>query len=415
MSPSRAVLAAVCLICPAPLLMAAPDWENEAVFRINKEDPHAVRMPFPDAASALAQPRMASPWCLSLNGEWKFHWVGHPDDRPTEFADPAFDDSGWKTIPVPANVELHGYGVPIYTNVNYPFRKDPPRVMGDPPGHFTMMRDRNPVSSYRRTFDLPADWAGRATFITFNGVSSAFYLWLNGQMVGYSQDSRTPAEFDLTKYVQPTGNVLAVEVYRHSDGSYLEDQDFWRMSGIFRDVYLTSAPLLDLWDIEAGAGLSADYTKGVLNLRTWTANRTDKDQAFTVEARLLAADGREVATRKLTGTAAHGARTETAAQLTGLAVEPWSAELPRLYQLLLTLRDSAGKAAAHYAVPVGFRTSEVRDGQLLVNGKPVLFKGVNRHDHHHLTGQYIPEAAMREDLDAMKRLNINAIRTSHYP
>ncbi len=409
------VVSAVIALFPSVIHGAAPDWENEAVFRINKEEPHAVKMPFPDPVEALATPRMASPWCKSLNGKWKFHWVGNPDERPQDFYQEGFDDSAWKTIPVPANVELHGYGIPIYTNVTYPYRKDPPRVTGDPPGDFTTKRDRNPVSSYRRAFELPTDWAGRATFITFNGVASAFYLWVNGQKVGYSQDSRTPAEFEITKYVKPSGNTLAVEVYRHSDGSYLEDQDFWRMSGIFRDVYLTSAPPLDLRDFEVGAGLSGDYTKGVLNLKTWTINRSAKEQPFAVEARLLGPDGREVAARKLSGTAAAGAQAEAAAQIAGLDVRPWSAEQPCLYQLLLTLKDAAGKPVAHYATPVGFRTSEIKDGQLLVNGKPVLFKGVNRHDHHHLTGQYIPEAAMREDLDAMKRLNINAIRTCHYP
>jgi beta-galactosidase len=160
-------------------LFAAPDWENQAVFRINKEEPHAIKMAFPDAAGALKQPRMESPWCQSLNGMWKFHWVGHPDQRPVDFFKTAFDDASWKTIPVPANVELHGYGIPIYTNIIYPFKKDPPRVMGEPVGHWTTNRDRNPVSSYRRTFDLPADWSGRRTLITFNGVASAFYLWVN--------------------------------------------------------------------------------------------------------------------------------------------------------------------------------------------------------------------------------------------
>jgi beta-galactosidase len=396
-------------------LQAAPDWENQAVFRINKEDPHAVKMPFPDAAGALTLPRLESPWCQLLNGEWKFHWVGHPDERPAGFFKLGFDDSAWQTIPVPANVELHGHGIPIYTNVTYPFRKDPPRVMGDPPGGFTTQRDRNPVSSYRRSFDLPADWTGRRTFITFNGVASAFYLWINGEQVGYSQDSRTPAEFDITKVVKPGGNLVAVEVYRFSDGSYLEDQDFWRMSGIFRDVYLTSAPALDLRDFEVIAGLNPDHTKGTLTIKTWTVNHHSSPQSFTIEARLLGTDGKELSTRTITGTAAPGQQAEGTAQAGGLAIRPWTAETPQLYQLLLTLKDATGKPGAHYATRIGFRTSEIKDGQLLVNGQPILIKGVNRHDHHHLTGQSIPEAAMREDLDAMKRLNINAIRTCHYP
>lgn len=391
------------------------DWENQAIFRINKEDAHAIKMPFPDAGGALKLPRLESPWCQMLNGEWKFHWVGHPDQRPLDFFKADFNDSAWKTIPVPANVELHGYGIPIYTNINYPFKKDPPRVMGEPPGDFTTRRDRNPVSSYRRTFDLPADWAGRRTTITFNGVASAFYLWINGEKVGYSQDSRTPAEFDITKFVKPAGNMVAVEVYRFSDGSYLEDQDFWRMSGIFRDVYLTSSPPLDLRDFEITAGLGADHTKGSLTIKTWTINHSANPQPFTVEASLRGDDGKELASQKIAGTAAAGQQAEGTAQAVGLDIQPWTAETPRLYQLLLTLKDAAGKPSAHYATKIGFRTSEVKDGQLLINGKPILIKGVNRHDFHHLTGQYITEAAMREDLDAMKRLNINAVRTSHYP
>jgi beta-galactosidase len=373
-------------------------------------------MPFPDAAGALEKPRLESPWCLMLNGTWKFHWVDHPDKRPAGFENPDFNDSTWKTIPVPSNVELQGYGTPIYTNSTYPFQKNPPRVMDEPPGHYTAKSERNPVSSYRRTFEVPADWAGRRTFITFNGVASAFYLFVNGQKVGYSEDSRTPAQFDLTDYLKPGSNLLAVEVYRHSDGSYLEDQDMWRMSGIFRDVYLWSAGQLDVRDIEATATLTGDYSKGLLKLRTWTINHTDKARPYRIEAKLLAPDGRELAAPVISGTAPAKAENEATVEVGGLSVKLWTAETPNLYSLLITLKDPAtGKALAHYAIKTGFRTSEIKNGQLLVNGRPVLIKGVNRHDHHHLTGQYITEQSMHEDLDAMKRLNINAIRTSHYP
>lgn len=393
----------------------APDWENQAVFRINKEEPRATKMPFPDARSALAKERMASPWCLPLNGTWKFHWVPAPDQRPLGFEKTDFDDSAWGTIPVPANVELHGHGTPIYTNVIYPFVNDQPRVTGEPPRDWTMFKERNPVSSYRRTFTLPRSWQDRQTFVVFNGVASAFYLYVNGQRVGYSQDSRTPAEFNLTPYLRAGENLLAVEVYRHSDGSYLEDQDFWRLSGIFRDVYLWSSAPLDLRDFEIKPSLADDYRTGTLQLRTWTRNYTSRPSAFTIEASLRDPKGSIVRRFDLNGAAPASGEELSTTFLTDLTIQPWSAERPTRYQLLLSLKDASGRAVAHYATKIGFLRSEIKNGNLLVNGQPILIKGVNRHDHHHLTGQYIPEAEMRAELDAMKRLNINTIRTSHYP
>ena len=399
----------------APADSAPPVWENQAVFRVNKEEPHAAKMPFPDARGALARPRDASPWHRSLNGEWRFHWVSTPDQRPVGFENPGFDDSAWKTIPVPSNVELHGHGTPIYTNIRYPFRKDAPRVTGEPPADWTTYRERNPVSSYRRTFTVPAEWAGRQTFVVFNGVASAFHLYVNGRHVGYSQDSRTPAEFNLTAYLRPGENLLAVEVYRYSDGAYLEDQDYWRLSGIFRDVSLWSSADLDIRDFEIHATLADDYRSGVLDLSTWTRDYAGRARPYTVEAALLDSRGRTLARRTLSGHAPAGGEHAAKARVENLAIDPWSAEQPRLYSLLLALKDERGRALAHYATKIGFRRAETKNGQLLVNGQPILIKGVNRHDHDHLTGQYVPEATMRADLDAMKRLNINAIRTSHYP
>ncbi|MBW2704602.1 MAG: beta-galactosidase, partial [Deltaproteobacteria bacterium] len=233
----------------------SPDWENQTIFRINKEAPHCVKMPFPSKEAAMTQQRMDSPWCKLLNGQWKFNWVAHPDQRPKDFFRADFDATQWKMIKVPSNVELEEYGTPIYVNIRYPFKKNPPLVMGEPPKDYTTYKERNPVSSYIKKFTLADDWKSRQTFITFNGVESAFYLWCNGKKVGYSQDSRTPAEFNLTPYLIKGENSIAVEVYRYSDGSYLECQDFWRLSGIFRDVYLTSTPNLDLRDFAVNATL----------------------------------------------------------------------------------------------------------------------------------------------------------------
>ncbi|MFM7180312.1 MAG: glycoside hydrolase family 2 TIM barrel-domain containing protein [Verrucomicrobiales bacterium] len=394
---------------------AAPDWENEQVFRINKELPHAVKMPFPEADEALEKPRLQSPWCLMLNGDWKFNWVDHPDKRPLKFWKTDFDDSSWKTIPVPSNVELQGYGTPIYTNIAYPFKKDPPRVMGEPPAQFTAMKERNPVSSYRRTFDLPENWQGRRVYVTFNGVASAFYLWVNGEKVGYSQDSRTPAEFDLTNYVKPGTNVIAVEVYRHSDGSYLECQDFWRLSGIFRDVYLWSSDALDIRDFEVKASLDGAYQKGALDLTAWTIQHGANEVGYRIDTKVFGPKGEQVYTGELESKVGPEKQDKKILQAKDLVITPWTPENPVLYKLLLTLKDATGKEIANYATAIGFRTSEIKNGQLLVNGRPILIKGVNRHDHSHLTGQRVAEQDMRDDLFAMKKLNINAVRTSHYP
>ncbi|HEY0945506.1 MAG TPA: glycoside hydrolase family 2 TIM barrel-domain containing protein [Opitutaceae bacterium] len=392
-----------------------PPWENEAVFRINKEPAHATKMPFPSAADAARKARMESPWAFPLNGTWQFHWSPTLEGHPADFFRPDHDTTGWGTIPVPSSIELHGHGTPIYTNITYPFQVDPPRVRGTPPGDWTLYKERHPVAAYRRTFQLPNAWEGRQTFIVFNGVESAFRLFLNGREVGYSEDSRTPAEFNLTPYLKTGDNLLAVEVHRFSDGSYLEDQDFWRLSGVFRDVYLWSAADLDLRDFEVRATLADDYQTGVLGLSVATRNASDRARDYRIEASLLDSAGKTIALPAITGRAPRRGEHTAALRIDKLAVSPWSAEQPHLYTLQLALHDESGRAVAHYARKIGFRRSEIKNGNLLINGQAVLFKGVNRHDHDHLTGHYVSEKTMREELELMKRLNINAIRTSHYP
>lgn len=405
------------LLCGTALSHAAPDWENEAVFRINKEQPHAVMMPFPSAKDALERPRLSSPWCQTLNGTWKFHYTGHPDTRPADFFKADFDVSDWDEIEVPSNWQMKGYGIPIYTNIIYPFKKDPPRVMGEPPENFTNhpVASRNPVGSYRRDFSIPQAWVGRQTYLTFNGVDSAFYLWVNGEKVGYSEDSRTPAEFNITRYLNGGTNSVAVEVYQYSDGAYLEDQDMWRMHGIFRDVYLWSSAPVDLTDYTANATLTPDLATGSLEISATIANRSDQKAATTIHLSLTDAEGAEVGNAKLEITTASAASSMEKATLSGLKVKPWSAEHPVLYQLVLTLKDASGKEISNYASKVGFKRSEIKDGQLLINGAPILVKGINRHDHNPETGHYVTEADMRKDIVVMKRLNINTVRTAHYP
>ncbi len=411
------LLAAILGLGTAAMAAApAPEWEDQAVFRLNKEPARATLMPFPDAVSAQTRLRLDSPWCLLLNGAWKFNYVGHPDQRPLDFASPAFDVSAWPEIQVPGNWQLQGYGVPLYTNAIYPFESDPPRVMGTPPASYTNhpLAQRNPVGSYRRTFTLPADWKGRSVYVVFGGVDSAFYLWLNGRKVGYSEDSRTPAEFDLTPYLQSGENVIAAEVYQNSDGSYMEDQDMWRLSGIFRDVYLWAAPPVDLRDLEIRARLAEDNRAGSLELIAALRNHTAKAINTRVTAQLTAPDGTVTALPALVTPSPASGESSASMSVELPHVRAWSAEDPALYGLLITVTPEGG-APAYYALNTGFRRSEVKDGNFLINGQAVLIKGVNRHDRDPVHGHYVPAALMREELLLMKRANLNAVRCSHYP
>ena len=391
-----------------------PEWEDPRVFSVGEEPPHATLVPYPDAAAALAAG--PSPFVRSLDGAWKFHWVRTPAERPADFYRPEFDVSGWRDIRVPSNWEMEGYGTPIYVNILYPFKRDAPRVMGEPPPDWTAYRERNPVGSYRRTFEVPAGWEGRRVFLVFGGVSSAFYVWVNGRRVGYSEDSRLPSEFDVTRHLRPGANVLAVEVYRWSDGSYLEDQDFWRMSGIFRTVRLVSRAPLHVRDFYARTVLDADYRDATLRLKVKVRNAAERPAAAAVEARLLDAAGRPVF-RALTARADVPAGSEAALDFEQPVANPkkWSAEEPNLYTLLLTLRDSAGRAVEAVPWRVGFRSSEVRGGQLLFNGRPLILKGANRHEHDPDRGQVMTTEGMIQDIKLMKQHNLNAVRTSHYP
>ena len=399
-------------------LAQPPDWENPAVFRINKEAPRATLMPFPTKEDATTKARLESPWCQLLNGNWKFHHTGNPATKPAGFEDLAFDDLAWKEIPVPSNWQMQGYGIPIYTNMTYPFAKNPPTVMGVPPQHYTNfpVENRNQVGSYRHKFTLPSAWENRRTRIVFGAVDSAFYLWINGKKVGYSEDSRTPAEFDITPYLQAGENLLAVEVYQYSDGSYLEDQDMFRMSGIFRDVYLWSAGSLDLKDFWIKAGLADDYKTGTLGFTAKITNHGTAEMSANASLTLTSPDGNIITAPPVLVKIPAGGDMEQSVTLDAIPdVKTWSAEIPNLYLYHITLTDSTGKEIAHHSGKTGFRRDEVKNGQFLHNGQPILIKGVNRHDHNPRTGHYVTTADIRADLLQMKRGNINAVRTSHYP
>ena len=414
--PALLLLAAVLSIASFAARAAdePAEWENPAIFKIGTELPHATMTAFPSTAAAT-QPVSRSPWRQSLNGPWKFHFVPKPADRPKDFYKPEFDVSQWKEIPVPSNWEMHGYGVPIYVNIKYPFSPVKPPFIP---------HDNNPVGSYRRTFTLPADWAGRHVFLHFGGVNSAFYVWVNGQKVGYAEDSRTPSEFNITKYLKPGENTLAVEVYRWCDGSYLEDQDFWRLSGIFRDVYLFSTADLHIRDFWVKTDLDEKYQDATLEVNVKLCNYGKQaavanfDFSLVEKAAMSEHHAPEtIALARAEAEAKVAPGEDASLDFKQPVVNPrkWSAETPNLYTLLLTLKDAAGKTLEVVPCRIGFREVELKDGNLLINGRRVLLKGVNRHEHEPDAGQAIGEKSMIRDIELMKQFNVNAVRTSHYP
>lgn len=394
------------------------DWDNPQLLGRNKAPAHATLMPYATVQDALAGQRHASPYSQLLNGNWHFHWSPNPGAAPADFHLPAFDPSAWERTPVPSNWELqpgftekgiNKYNPPVYSNITYPF--DISNLPAVP-------ADDNPTGCYRTTFTVPADWAGRQIFLTFDGVDSAFHLWVNGQEVGYSQDSRTPAEFNITAYLQPGENLLAVRVYRWSAGSYLEDQDYWRLSGIYRDVYLWSAPPVHIRDFAVETELAGDYRNATLRVRATIHKYADAGQQDCVlEAQLFDAEQQPVLTTPLTKPLAVTAGADHTVAVGTVLTAPhlWSDEQPYLYTLVLTLKDATGQLVEIESCKVGVRMVEIMDGQLCVNGKPLVIKGVNRHEHEPDTGHVISEENMVRDIKLMKQFNLNAVRTSHYP
>jgi beta-galactosidase len=391
---------------------AMPEWQNPRVFGVNKEAPHATFTPYADAASALNGG--ASTFEQSLNGQWKFHWVKRPEERPVDFYKPEYDVSGWKEIPVPSNWEMQGYGTPIYTNITYPFKRNAPSVMDEPDDHtWTAYAQRNPVGSYRRTFTLPENWKGRETFLKFDGVNSAYYVWINGQRVGYSEDSRLPSEYNITRYLRPGENMIAVEVYRWCDGSYMEDQDFWRMSGIFRNVTLISRGEMFVRDFQVRTPLDTNYRDAKFVVSA-DISMNGAPTGGSVEVKLLDARGQQVfepIIQSLSPNPSAKVRFEHRV----VAPQLWSAEIPNLYLMLLTLKDSSGQVVEVIPVKVGFRQVEIKGDQILWNGKKLMIKGVNRHEFDPDLGQVVTRERMIQDIRLMKQNNINAVRTSHYP
>ena len=391
--------------CISAVASETPDWENPEVFGINKEAPRATAFPYPDVSSALEGKAELSPFYMSLNGTWKFNWVYKPDERPVDFYKPEFDITGWDEIKVPGNWELQGFGTPIYTNIKYPYENNPPYIN----------HKHNPVGSYRRNFTLPVDWHSREVYLHFAAGTSAMYIWVNGEKVGYSQVTKSPAEFNISKYLKKGDNVIAIEVYRWSDGSYIEDQDFWRLSGFDREICLYSTAKTRIQDLFVKAGLDAAYTNGVFDVTVDVKQVSKGASNHNVKVTLFdAADGIVYTESKAVST-----KRATASQVTFNNEIPaplqWSAETPNLYKLVVELQDKNGNTIEATSANVGFRTVEIKNSQLLVNGKVVTVKGVDLHEHHQVTGHYVDVATMLKDIEVMKLHNINSVRLSHYP
>ena len=384
------------------------EWDNQMINSINREPVHASLMSFDNIDDLKTKSIDQSPNYFLLNGNWKFRHVDKPADRPQGFEKTTYDITGWDEIAVPSNWQRKGYDYPIYVNATYPYTKDQPYAP----------KDFNPVGSYKYKFKLPVNWGDdKNILIHFGSINSAAYLWINGQYVGYSEDSKTPAEWDITEYLVSGENELALQVFRWSDGSYLECQDFWRMSGIQRDVYLHAIPKTHIRDFFAKAGLDATYTNGKLDVNVELEDKREitLDESYSVELTLLDSTGVVIATQEKS--IVYQVNKINYLQFNANIVNPlkWTAETPNLYQLALTLKDKNGKILQVVGSKIGFRSVEIRNSQLLVNGKPIYLKGFNRVEIDEYDGQVVNKASMIKDITLMKQANVNAVRLSHYP
>ena len=394
-----------------------PYWQDIQVVAVNKEKPRSSFMSYADRETALTSRFEKSPYYSLLNGTWKFFFVDSYKDLPQNITDPSVNTSSWDDITVPGNWEVQGHGVAIYTNHGYEFKPKNPQ----PP----LLPEANPVGVYRRDIEIPASWDNRDIYLHIGGAKSGLYVYLNGKEVGYSEDSKNPAEFLINKYLQPGKNVLTLKIFRWSTGSYLECQDFWRMSGIERDVFLWSQPKASIQDFRVVSTLDDTYTNGIFKLAVDLKNHTQETKNLNVGYELLDAKG-NLMVSEANDIWVSPASPQTASFEYDLKnVAPWSAEHPNLYKLLMTIKEE-GKVIEVVPFNVGFRRFEMKqidqvaeNGKpytvLLFNGQPVKFKGVNIHEHNPETGHYVTEELMRKDFELMKQNNINAVRLCHYP
>ena len=396
-----------------------PDWENHHVLQINRE---------PARDAFIGYRNVVGDASLTLNGLWKFHWSATPEGRVSDFFSATFNDKDWKNFPVPANWEVNGFGTPIYVSSGYPFKIDPPRVTSTPPEKYTAFKERNPVGEYRRTFTLPVDWkSGGQVFLRFDGVQSAFYVWINGQSVGYSQGSMEPSEFNVTSFLVAGQNQIAVEVYKYCDGSYLEDQDMWRFGGIQRDITLYHTPDIRIADLQIRTLPDKKYENFTLEIDPKLSvygivtGKGYKVRATIDQLLNITADAESMLNLEHKAALMNEWNPQRGPRKMGrLKAEiknplKWTAETPNLYTLNISLEDSTGKVVERIRQHIGFRSVEIKAGQMLVNGKSVRLRGVNRHEHDPKLGKVMTESLMLKDILLMKQANINAVRTCHYP
>jgi beta-galactosidase len=395
------------------------DWENPQIIGINKEATTATFKTYNNEKDALRF--LPSVNEQSLNGKWKFNWCSNPNDRPLDFFKLDYNDTDWNEIVVPGNWQTQGYGKPVYTNIKYPFRRVPPRVTAEPDEKFTNYDLRNPVGSYRRTFFINDAWKNKEVFLKFDGVKSAFYLWINGKKVGYSQGSMTPATFNITQYIKQGQNQIAVEVYRWSDGSYLEDQDMWRLSGIYRDVTLMAKNKVHISDFAINTDFDEDYINAEFKLDVKLKNSSQSEmKGINIEAAIYDAsqniiqESNTILKHKCPVIDANGEE-ELSLKLQVEKPLQWNAETPNLYTLLIKLKDKNGIELENVPCRFGFREVEIQGDLFKVNGQLVKLKGVNRHEHHPRTGRQVDYNTMIKDIELLKQCNINFVRTSHYP
>lgn len=378
-----------------------PIIEDPEVVEINKLAARATFFAYEDLEAAQNNKTETSKNYNSLNGLWKFKWSESPEHRPKAFYSQDYSTDAWSSIKVPSNWELEGYGVPIYTNIPYPFSFNETPTPPDIPDGY------NPVGSYKRNFSISQDWKNQNITLHFGAVKSAFFLWINGQKVGYSQGSKLPAEFDITKYVATGDNSISLEVYRWSDGSYLEDQDFWRLSGIERDVFIYATPKTYIQDISVHADLDTSYKNGLFQLEVAVENNLGKSAKGAVNI-TVEKDGttflKSTDQFKFKNNGKHVLKFDGALE----NVDVWSAETPNLYQLNVELLDKTGQTKQAISRKIGFRNIKIQNSQVLVNGQPILIKGVNRHEHDYINGHVVSKKSMLEDIKIFKKNNINA-------
>ena len=395
-----------------------PEIQDANIIGINKLPPRTAIWPAPSAQEAQNTNYEHSVWVKSLNGKWDFFWSPDPQSRPVNFYKPEFNRNDWKKIEVPSIIERQGYGTPLYVNSTYPFKVNPPFIMDEPNHKYTTFKQRNPVGSFCRTFLLPEEWGNdKEIILHLAGAGPAAFIWINGEKVGYTQDPRLPAEFSINKYLKKGENLLAIEVYQYCDGSYLEDQDFWRLSGIFRDVFIRAVPKISLWDIYAQPELDLSSHKGKINLHYTPANFTEKrDSDYKINISVFSPLGKKLVNKnfKIKDFAPGFGKESKLPAIELDTVQLWYDESPIQYKVLVEL-SKKGKTIEAYKLPVAFRKIEVDGNKILLNGKKFKIRGVNRHEFSPDQGWVISKEEMIKDLELMKRGNVNFIRNAHYP